>query len=172
MSKYESIIWEEKMNEKICSTPSISTRLYISKLTQSDHARILYARELTPNSILYVLNSTSKLPGYAFVTFTSHIVTTHPPASTAWRVLLSSQDCMSLEECLEDTLQTMQERLRPRLRKSMCTYFQRALWCIANNMYLQSLMCSRLTRRLIAWLGVLSSKNVLMVQRIELRNNA
>jgi len=172
MSKYENIIWEEKIIDKIRSKPSFVTPLYISKLTQSGHALILYSRELTPDSILYVLNSTSKLPGYALVTYTSHVVTINAPTSTAWKVLFSSQDCMSLEECMEETLRTLQERLRPRLRKSSCTYFYRVLLYFANAMYLQSLMYSRRPRSITTWLGVLSSRNVLTVQRTELTNNA
>ncbi|KAI4687908.1 uncharacterized protein J4E88_003501 [Alternaria novae-zelandiae] len=113
MTKYENIIWEEKMKEKIMCTRPILTRPYILKLTQSAHARILYSQQLPPDSILDVVNTTSKLPGYAFVAYTSHTVVID--GSRGWRILLSSSECMSLGGSLEETLQTLQELLQHRL---------------------------------------------------------
>ncbi|KAI4914347.1 uncharacterized protein J4E92_009546 [Alternaria infectoria] len=99
MSKYENIIWEKEMKDQICI-----------------HARILYSRELTLDCLMDVINSTDKLPGCSFDVYKSHVVTINAPTSNAWRVLFSSQNCMSLGESLEETLRTLQERLRPRFQ--------------------------------------------------------
>ncbi|KAI4646134.1 uncharacterized protein J4E79_010643 [Alternaria viburni] len=121
MSKYENIIWEEKIKEQILS-----------------HARILYSQKLNPNSILDVVNTTSKLPGYSFVAYTSHVVDIDAPKNTGWRVLLSSRECMSLGECLEETLQTLQDLLRPRLQP-----FARPAYTENNNLARRSIKQQR-----------------------------
>ena len=133
MSKYENIMWEKEMKDQICSSCYTSTRLlFLETLTQLVHARFLYSRELTLDCLMDVINSTDKPPGCSFDVYKSHVVTVNAPTSNAWRVLLSSSESTSLGESLEETLQILQERLRPRLRKSLCTYFQRALLCTAN----------------------------------------
>jgi hypothetical protein len=123
------------------------------KLTQSAHIRILYSRELTPNSVLDIVNT--GLPGMAYK---SHVVTIHAPTSTAWRVLLTSSAKRSVGESLESLLNALHADLRLHLGESWCTFFRNTPVHSANTFCLQDILNPLQTRRRLLLPKMLPSK--------------
>ncbi|RYN63779.1 hypothetical protein AA0118_g4399 [Alternaria tenuissima] len=116
MSKYETIMWEEKMKERILS-----------------HARVLYAEKLTPTSILDVISTQDH------DTFTSYLVMIDKLRSTECKVLLSfTCDFTFLGDRLQILLGALRERLAPHLRKSLYKFSMRILLYSANTMSLNA----------------------------------
>jgi hypothetical protein len=107
----------------------------LQNLTQSAHVRILYSRELTPNSVLDIVNNSLPLaPGKGRMEYRSHVVTIHAPTSTAWRVLLTSSVSDYVEESLESLLDVLHADMRPLLGESWCTSFGNTRVHVANTL--------------------------------------
>ncbi|RYN51661.1 hypothetical protein AA0114_g5385 [Alternaria tenuissima] len=96
MSKYETIMWEEKMKEQILA-----------------HFRILHAEELTPVSVLDVIST--KPQGV----YKSYVIMIDTPRSTEYKILLSTEGKRSVGDGLERLLITLRQRLAPCLGRSL-----------------------------------------------------
>ncbi|KAF7676711.1 hypothetical protein GT037_004923 [Alternaria burnsii] len=88
ISKYETIMLEEKLKEQILS-----------------HYRILHAEKLTPVSVLEVIST--KHPSV----YKSFIVMIDTPRSTQYKVLLYTEGKRSVSDTLEHLLLSLRQKL-------------------------------------------------------------
>ncbi|KAI4606631.1 hypothetical protein J4E83_010003 [Alternaria metachromatica] len=101
MSKYENIIWEEKMKEKIMS-----------------HAGIVYAEELLPSSHFHIIIAQEKKSdGGSF--YTTSLLVIYAPVGTGYEVLFSTRERETVGDGLEAMLEILQQKVAPLLKEQM-----------------------------------------------------
>ncbi|KAL1792242.1 hypothetical protein ACET3X_009993 [Alternaria dauci] len=99
MSKYETIIWEEKMKEQILS-----------------HARIAFADKLAPTSTLDIISTEVRRD--FFTNYISYVIMVDPQRTTECKVLLPSEESCAVSISLEKLLKVLRKDLVSRMGKS------------------------------------------------------